>query len=786
MSAPIALADPPELVCNRTITALSETEFLVEVIIENREVDGYARVAENIPMGFQAYEVRSSNGIFYFREGLVKVVWMTVPENEPLVIRYRLDAIRVPSGDYEIEGSALWQRDQKRTKRTIAATPFSYDNKHWAREQAQLEANAEAEAALVAAREAKVQAEKAKADSILANIEASQLAVQAAEDERMAKEAADRRAREAALDAFNREVREAEEAYARQEYEAAAASYARAGEYLPERAKEVASKQQDAEEKQVEWADRMAEEETVRQAQAQETARRTQYQELVAQADEAFSEADFDMAQPLYEQAKALLPEEEYPQKQIEKIESRRLAIERDQAFDAVMKKAEERFHTAEYAEAIPYYEEALTIKPDDYDANLQLRNTRDLLKEAAVRDSLVVLGTQRMDEGDAFFLQQRYSEAADLFEEVTKLDPTNVRAAERLAVSRERALSKARELEDAFQLHKSTAEEAYQKEDWDAAVMAYQKAADLKPEDAHIQSRLKASTTRQTVVEAERQRLNESAELAKEAELLYAAEKYENALTLFERAVILNPEDLPSHSRIEEIKNLLAVRAQDALNTARGLPSEEDKANMTEEDWLSAIADKAEEEEELSEGQLKWRQQLRAEGLDEETVAERMRTGTMPEGLTNLDGPKLVPAAVEYEGTAQPVLSAEEQARLAEMQWEDQHRDEVLEEKTWSENLPDGAKEKLGGLVYKVQIATSREPMPDTHFKGKGITEPISHVEASGLHKYMAGAFDDYSAANLYRTKLLNEGQEGAFVVIFFNGERISREDAKLLEQQR
>ena len=87
-------------------------------------------------------------------------------------------------------------------------------------------------------------------------------------------------------------------------------------------------------------------------------------------------------------------------------------------------------------------------------------------------------------------------------------------------------------------------------------------------------------------------------------------------------------------------------------------------------------------------------------------------------------------------------------------------------------------------GLIFRVQIHTSdrKTSLTSSRFKGLEMFE----YQQDNLFKYCTGVFqNDLQAAKNYKHELIENGFQNAFVVAFFNGERISIEKAiKLAEK--
>ena len=84
-------------------------------------------------------------------------------------------------------------------------------------------------------------------------------------------------------------------------------------------------------------------------------------------------------------------------------------------------------------------------------------------------------------------------------------------------------------------------------------------------------------------------------------------------------------------------------------------------------------------------------------------------------------------------------------------------------------------------GLVFKVQIAAFRKPIPASTF---GDIKPVNGETApnSAFTRYMAGLFTNYTDANQSKNRIRVKGYKDAFVVAYFNGRRISVRQARAM----
>ncbi len=111
----------------RTISRISDCEFIVELQIRHSGYRGFAKVDETLPLGFEAFECMSSKGIFSFTEGSVKVLWMQLPKDGKLLVRYRIKATQVKTGEYSIEGKYSYEKNARLEVGATGKNNFRYN-----------------------------------------------------------------------------------------------------------------------------------------------------------------------------------------------------------------------------------------------------------------------------------------------------------------------------------------------------------------------------------------------------------------------------------------------------------------------------------------------------------------------------------------------------------------------------------------------------------------------------------------------------------------------------------
>ena len=108
----------------RTITAVTETEMLVEVVVNKGAIRGFGKLQETIPAGFTALEKTSDEAIFTSQGTIVKFVWLNLPAKNELKVVYKLRGTGQPEGDYLVNGEFGYLLNDETQKATLGSTAF--------------------------------------------------------------------------------------------------------------------------------------------------------------------------------------------------------------------------------------------------------------------------------------------------------------------------------------------------------------------------------------------------------------------------------------------------------------------------------------------------------------------------------------------------------------------------------------------------------------------------------------------------------------------------------------
>jgi hypothetical protein len=113
--------------CKRRIETVNNKKFKVTIEIDQKGVEGFAKISETLPQGFIASENESKGGVFSFKRNEVKILWMGVPNEDSYVVNYFIEATEsITDGNYEISGQYFYLDNDISSKSDIDKISFNY------------------------------------------------------------------------------------------------------------------------------------------------------------------------------------------------------------------------------------------------------------------------------------------------------------------------------------------------------------------------------------------------------------------------------------------------------------------------------------------------------------------------------------------------------------------------------------------------------------------------------------------------------------------------------------
>ena len=216
------------------------------------------------------------------------------------------------------------------------------------------------------------------------------------------------------------------------------------------------------------------------------------------------------------------------------------------ESYESLMKKGNEKFNAKDFISAKTYYEMALKQKSGDATAKKKLDETIKKIQEDGARQEVFYA---HLDAGDQYFGQQKYEEALAEYDQALKVFPTDKYVGGQAEAVRA-ILKERQDKQDAFNLAMSQGESLLAEDNFDAAIMQFETAIDIFPNDKLPKEKLaEARQKKQLYTE----KLTRFDNLMEEARQLGLRKNYDAALQKLDQALELFPDDMEANAKRNE-----------------------------------------------------------------------------------------------------------------------------------------------------------------------------------------------------------------------------------------
>jgi tetratricopeptide (TPR) repeat protein len=318
------------------------------------------------------------------------------------------------------------------------------------------------------------------------------------------------------------------------------------------------------------------------EAQSQEKA---QYNKYIEIADDFFEDEEYNQAIENYQNALSVYPNEAYPKTQITKIRgilSREENKQRQQEqiqndYNRTVALADQAFNQESYQSARTLYVEALAIIPGQEYPQNQIQKIDAILREQAQReadesaleridfsnledfseDERQAAYQEAMTLGNSFVETKEWGLARFYFRRALALIPDDNEAQKKINEV-EKIIMGGSVNEKRFAEMVEKADEAFDTGDFSVARFYYNKALEIKPDDEYVNDRLRVADQLAETT-ANRMANREYDEAMQKAAQAFEANNYAVARFFYRKALSLNPDDETAKQKISEIEQLIS-----------------------------------------------------------------------------------------------------------------------------------------------------------------------------------------------------------------------------------
>ena len=233
------------------------------------------------------------------------------------------------------------------------------------------------------------------------------------------------------------------------------------------------------------------------------------------------------------------------------------------ESYESLMKKGNDKFSAKDYISAKTYYEMALKQKSGDATAKKKLDETVKKIQEDGARQEVFYA---HLDAGDQYYGQQKYEEALSEYEQALKVFPEDKYVGGQADAVRA-ILKERQDKQDAFDTAMSQGESLLAEENFDAAIMQFETAIGIFPNDKLPKEKLTEARQKKQLYTEKMTRFDNLMEAARQFGL---RKNYEAAIDKLSQALELFPNDLQANTLKNDYQAAkgIAVVTDDAYAT--------------------------------------------------------------------------------------------------------------------------------------------------------------------------------------------------------------------------
>jgi tetratricopeptide (TPR) repeat protein len=349
------------------------------------------------------------------------------------------------------------------------------------------------------------------------------------------------------------------------------------------------------------------------------------YQLAIKDAQAAIDDGDYLLAKDNLLAAQSMQPDSKIASQMLSQVESK-LNTEgaAQEKYLSVLASADQAFGNQNYEAAIAAYQEALALKPsEDYPKN-RLKESQELFaKQKLEREAAAALAAkdkQYNDEiakADAAYAKNEFTNARALYQNAlkykddaypkSKLNEIEIRLAD-LALEQEKKQKQA-QIDAAYADKIDKANTAFNTQNYQLAEQHYQAALGIKPDEVYPKTQLEVIQTKLSELaeadklQAEKLKLDNDYKTAiARADKAYAAKSYEVAKTEYQAALSIKPKEIYPSDLVKkidaELSRLAALESENAKKEAELKKQKEYEGliavaneDFGKKDWNTAIA---------------------------------------------------------------------------------------------------------------------------------------------------------------------------------------------------
>ncbi len=226
------------------------------------------------------------------------------------------------------------------------------------------------------------------------------------------------------------------------------------------------------------------------------------------------------------------------------------------ESYESLMKKGNDKYNAKDYISAKTYFEMALKQKSGDAMAKKKLDETVKKIQEDGARQEVFYA---HLDAGDQYYGQQKYEEALGEYEAALKVFPEDKYVGGQADAVRA-ILKERQDKQDAYDTAMSLGESLLAEDNYDAAIMQFETALEIFPDDKLPKEKLAESKQKKQLYNEKVTRFDN---LMEEARQMGLRKNYDGAISKLDQALELFPNDIEANAKRNEYLNAKGIADQ-------------------------------------------------------------------------------------------------------------------------------------------------------------------------------------------------------------------------------
>jgi tetratricopeptide (TPR) repeat protein len=318
---------------------------------------------------------------------------------------------------------------------------------------------------------------------------------------------------------------------------------------------------------------------------AAEQAKKKQYDETLARADNLFSAKDYSNARLAFGEALRIIPSESYPVQKISEIDKlladqqKELADKqaKDKAYNDAVKNGDMYLSLKKYDDAKTEYNKALLVRPAEVYPKSKLSEIENIIKaeqlartEAKAKEDGY---NAAMNEAGSSFAKEQWTLAREQYQKALGFKPDDPAAMNKIAEI-DNLLKQEKDRLAAEQAKKkqydetiARADNLFSARDYSNARLAFGEASRIMPSEAYPKQKIDEIDTiladMQKATEEKQARDKAYSDAVKNGDMYFSLKNYNDARNEFTRALSVKPNEVYPKNKIAEIDNILKVEKQ-------------------------------------------------------------------------------------------------------------------------------------------------------------------------------------------------------------------------------